>query len=62
METHGVFGGNSSRAGRVKWRLERESLGRELDCSCSRLVCAKHKTVGKTPNADKETWDMLEAP
>ena len=46
--------------GRTKWRLCREGVEREIDVSCKRLICAKHVTVGKTPDADKETWEMLE--
>ena len=34
---------------------------REVDVGAARVKLVKHKTVGKTPSADKEVWDVLES-
>jgi len=60
METHGLFDKNTTRHGRPRWRLCPEGQCREVDVGAARLKLVKHKTVGKTPSADKEVWDVLE--
>merc|ERR1719240_1943072 len=47
--------------GRPRWRLVPEGQCREVDVGAARVKLVKHKTVGKTPSADKEVWDVLES-
>ena len=61
METHGLFDRNTTREGRPRWRLVPEGQCREVDVGAARVKLVKHKTVGKTPSADKEVWDVLES-
>ena len=58
LETFGVFGVNSKREGRRRWRLVPEGEAREIDVPAARCVLVKHDTVAKTPSADKEIFDI----
>lgn len=61
MERIGVFGGNSKRNGRPRWRLVPEGEAREIDVSAQRCTAVKHETVVKTQSADKEIFDIFES-
>ncbi|KAJ8613688.1 hypothetical protein CTAYLR_003159 [Chrysophaeum taylorii] len=61
MERHGVFGANSKRNGRPRWRLVPEGEAREIDVSAARCTPIKHETVAKTQSADKEIFDIFES-
>lgn len=61
MEPHGVFGPNSKRNGRPRWRLVPEGQAREIDVAAYRCTPVKHETVAKTQSADKEIFDIFES-
>eukprot|EP00635_Sarcinochrysidales_sp_CCMP3193_P013538 CAMPEP_0118903160 /NCGR_PEP_ID=MMETSP1166-20130328/8140_1 /TAXON_ID=1104430 /ORGANISM="Chrysoreinhardia sp, Strain CCMP3193" /LENGTH=1126 /DNA_ID=CAMNT_0006842385 /DNA_START=38 /DNA_END=3418 /DNA_ORIENTATION=+ len=58
MEPVGVFGPNSKREGRKRWRLVPEGQAREIDVAAARCTPVKHTTVAKTQSADKEIFDI----
>jgi len=60
MQPKGVFSGETFRSGRPRYKLVPEGQERELDLPASRCKQVLAYTVGKTNNADKEIWDIVE--
>jgi len=61
MVKEGIFGPERKRsAGRTRWRLVEEKLGRELDISSVYCIPVRSKALKKTADADKEEWDILD--
>jgi len=63
MVQDGVFGEERKRsAGRPRWRLVDENLGKELDISSAFCIPVRSKALRKTADADKEEWDIIDGP
>jgi hypothetical protein len=61
MISVGNFGSDKPKCnGRPRWKLEDESLGRELDISSSFCIPIKSRCMKKTEDADKEEWDIID--